>query len=121
MLRNVSNASPWLDHPSLVEVRSELLVGSKTGKKIGAFTMAVDIKRQRDKDAAEAGAPGAAGKAGAKPGAPAPAAAVPAASTAVLAPLAKPAVVVPPAKAVPAAPATAPVAPPVAASAPKAK
>ncbi|MFL6660217.1 MAG: PilN domain-containing protein [Massilia sp.] len=123
MLRNVSNGSPWLDHPSLVEVRSELLVGSKTGKKIGAFTMAVDIKRQRDKDAAEASAtaaPGAAGKPGVKPGAPAPAVVLPgAAPTAVLAPLAKPPVAAPPAKAAPAA--AAPIAPPVAASAPKAK
>ena len=52
LLRNLTSGSPWLEQPNLVEVRSETLAGSKTGKKVGAFTLAVGIKRQRDKDAA---------------------------------------------------------------------
>jgi type IV pilus assembly protein PilN len=54
LLRNLASGSPWLELPNLVEVKSEALVGSKSGKKIGAFTLAVGIKRQRDKDAAAA-------------------------------------------------------------------
>ncbi|MES2319744.1 MAG: PilN domain-containing protein [Pseudomonadota bacterium] len=52
LLRNLTTGSPWLELPQLGEVRSEVLAGSKTGKKIGAFTLNVGIKRQRDKDAA---------------------------------------------------------------------
>ncbi len=68
LLRNLADGSPWLERPDLVEVRSETLAGSKSGKKVGAFTLATYIKRQRDKDAAAA-LPGAvpAGPAGANP------------------------------------------------------
>ena len=52
LLRNLASGSPWLERPDLVEVRSETRGGSKRGKKVGAFTLAVGIKRQRDKDAA---------------------------------------------------------------------
>ena len=52
LLRNLTTGSPWLELPQLGEVRSETLTGSKTGKKVGAFTLNVGIKRQRDKDAA---------------------------------------------------------------------
>ncbi len=69
LLRNLSGASPWLEKPDLTEVRAAALAGSKTGKKVVEFTMAVSIKRQRDKDAAAAAA--------AKPGAAAPVAAAP--------------------------------------------
>jgi len=51
LLRNLSGASPWLEKPDLTEVRAAALAGSKTGKKVVEFTMAVSIKRQRDKDA----------------------------------------------------------------------
>ena len=60
LLRNLSGASPWLEKPDLTEVRAATLAGSKTGKKVVEFTMAVSIKRQRDKDAdAAAAKPGA--------------------------------------------------------------
>jgi type IV pilus assembly protein PilN len=60
LLRNLSGASPWLEKPDLTEVRAATLAGSKSGKKIVEFTMAVSIKRQRDKDAdAAAAKPGA--------------------------------------------------------------
>jgi type IV pilus assembly protein PilN len=58
LLRNLSGASPWLEKPDLTEVRAATLVGSKTGKKVVEFTMAVSIKRQRDKDADAAAKPG---------------------------------------------------------------
>ena len=54
LLRNLASGSPWLERPDLGEVRSETLQGSKNGKKVNAFTLAVGIKRQRDKDAAAA-------------------------------------------------------------------
>lgn len=73
LLRNLSGNSPWLDKPDLTEVRAATLAGSKSGKKIVEFTLAVSIKRQRDKDAAAAAA------AGGKPG---DAAAVPVAAAA---------------------------------------
>ena len=50
LLRNLSTGSVWLEHPELVEVHAVPLVGSKSGKKIGEFTMSVGIKRPRDKD-----------------------------------------------------------------------
>ena len=52
LLRNLSSGSAWLERPDLVEVKSVVLPGSKTNKKIGEFTMGVGIKRPRDKDAA---------------------------------------------------------------------
>lgn len=61
MLRNLSGASPWLEKPELTEVRAQPLPQSKTSKKVVEFTLAVGIKRPRDKDEA---------KAGAKPGSP---------------------------------------------------
>ena len=67
MLRNLSGASPWLEKPELTEVRAQPLPQSKTSKKVVEFTLAVGIKRPRDKDEA---------KAGAKPGIPAAAGAV---------------------------------------------
>jgi type IV pilus assembly protein PilN len=64
LLRNLAGTSPWLEKPELTEVRAATLAGSKSGKKVVEFTLAVLIKRQRDKDAAAAAA------AAAKPGAP---------------------------------------------------
>ena len=51
LLRNLSSGSAWLERPELGEVRSVPLAGSKTGKKIGEFTMTVGIRRPRDKEA----------------------------------------------------------------------
>jgi type IV pilus assembly protein PilN len=59
LLRNLASASPWLERPDLTEVRAATLAQSKTGKKVVEFTLAVGIKRPRDKDDAKA-APGAA-------------------------------------------------------------
>jgi type IV pilus assembly protein PilN len=71
LLRNLAGHSEWLERPNLIEVRTVALAGSKTGKKVGEFTLDVGIKRPRDKDAAAepgqdpAGAATAATKAGA--------------------------------------------------------
>ena len=54
LLRNVAGASPWLERPDLTEVRAVALAQSKTGKKVVEFTLAVGIKRPRDKDDAKA-------------------------------------------------------------------
>jgi type IV pilus assembly protein PilN len=74
LLRNLSSASPWLERPDLTEVRAVALAQSKTGKKVVEFTLAVGIKRPRDKDAAA--------KPGAKPAPATVAAAAPAAPAA---------------------------------------
>jgi len=55
LLRNLAGASPWLERPDLTEVRAVALAQSKTGKKVVEFTLAVGIKRPRDKDDAKAG------------------------------------------------------------------
>lgn len=54
LLRNLASGSAWLERPELGGITSVLLPGSKTGKRIGEFTMTVGIKRPRDKDAAAA-------------------------------------------------------------------
>lgn len=82
VLRNMASGSAWLERPDLAEVRSVTLVGSKTGKKVGEFTMGVAIKRPRDKDAAESGAAIPAAGAPAVAGTPAAATAAPAAPAA---------------------------------------
>jgi type IV pilus assembly protein PilN len=65
LLRNLAGASPWLERPDLTEVRAVTLNQSKTGKKVVEFTLAVGIKRPRDKDAAvKAAAAGPAAAAG---------------------------------------------------------
>lgn len=63
LLRNLASGSAWLERPELGGITSVPLPGSKTGKRIGEFTMTVGIKRPRDKDAAAAP-----GEAGATPG-----------------------------------------------------
>jgi len=50
LLRNLGGASPWLERPELTEVRAVALTQGKTGKKVVEFTLAVGIKRPRDKD-----------------------------------------------------------------------
>jgi len=73
LLRNLSGGSSWLEKPELTEVRAATLAQSKTGKKVVEFTLAVLIRRQRDKDAAAAAAAVAAkaGDSAAKPAVPA--------------------------------------------------
>jgi type IV pilus assembly protein PilN len=63
LLRNVAGNSPWLERPDLGEVKSVALAKSTTGKKIVEFSMVVQIKRPRDKDADLNKKPGAAGAA----------------------------------------------------------
>lgn len=53
LLRNVAGNSPWLEKPDLTEVKAAQLGQNKTGRKVVEFTLAVGIKRPRDK-AAEA-------------------------------------------------------------------
>lgn len=56
MLRNMSNNSPWLERPDLIEIRSASVGQGKDQKRVFDFTVNVGIKRPRDKDAAAAGA-----------------------------------------------------------------
>jgi type IV pilus assembly protein PilN len=72
LLRNLSGNSPWLERPSLAEVRAAALGQGKTGRKVVEFNLDVSIKRAREK---EEGAKPAAGAAAAKPAAAAPGAA----------------------------------------------
>lgn len=66
LLRNMSNNSPWLERPDLIEIRSTAIGQGKESKKVFDFTVNVGIKRPRDKDqpasagVAAASAPGAA-------------------------------------------------------------
>jgi len=55
LLRNLAGNSAWLEKPELTEVRASTLVPGKSGPKVVEFTLAVFIKRQRDKDAVAAG------------------------------------------------------------------
>lgn len=49
-LRNLSNNSPWLERPDLIEIRSTGLGQGREAKKVFDFTINVGIKRPRDKD-----------------------------------------------------------------------
>jgi type IV pilus assembly protein PilN len=60
LLRNLSNHSPWLERPDLVEIRSAGAGQGKEARRVFDFTVNVGIKRPRDKDQAPAG--GVAGK-----------------------------------------------------------
>lgn len=55
MLRNLGGSSPWLERPDLTEVKSATLTQNKVARKVVEFTLAVDIKRPREADAAEGG------------------------------------------------------------------
>ncbi|MES3024516.1 MAG: PilN domain-containing protein [Pseudomonadota bacterium] len=63
LLRNVNNLSPWLERPDLTEVKSANLQQGKAVKKVVDFTLALGIKRPRDRDAAAVKAVGGAGQA----------------------------------------------------------
>jgi type IV pilus assembly protein PilN len=64
LLRNLSNNSPWLERPDLVEIRSTGIGQGRDAKKVFDFTVNVGIKRPRDKDQP---APGAASAPAKKP------------------------------------------------------
>ncbi|WP_292934294.1 PilN domain-containing protein [Noviherbaspirillum sp.] len=55
LLRNLSNNSPWLERPDLVEIRSASVGQGKDSKRVFDFTVNVGIKRPRDKDQAASG------------------------------------------------------------------
>ena len=50
LLRNLSNSSPWLQHPDLIEIRSTGIGQGKDAKKVFEFTINVGIKRESNKD-----------------------------------------------------------------------
>jgi type IV pilus assembly protein PilN len=64
LLRNLSGHSPWLERPDLSEVKAATLPQSKTNRQVVEFTLAVAIKRAREKD--DDAKPGQAKAAGAK-------------------------------------------------------
>ncbi|KAF3998733.1 PilN domain-containing protein [Glaciimonas immobilis] len=45
LLRNLSNNSPWLDHPDLIEIRAASLATGKDSKRVFDFNVNVDIIR----------------------------------------------------------------------------
>jgi len=51
LLRNLGNASPWLERPELVEIRAATVGQGKDMRKVFDFTVNVGIKRPRDADA----------------------------------------------------------------------
>jgi type IV pilus assembly protein PilN len=60
LLRNLSNNSPWLEKPDLIEIRSTGMGQGRDAKKVFDFTVNVGIKRPRDQEQQQAA--GAAGK-----------------------------------------------------------
>ena len=79
LLRNLSNNSPWLERPDLIEIRSTGIGTGKDAKKVFDFTINVGIKRESAKDPKDAMAGGTAdAAAGIQPGGtPAPASSQP--------------------------------------------
>lgn len=49
-LRNLSNHSPWLERPDLIEIRSINIGQGKDAKRVFEFTINAGIKRPRDND-----------------------------------------------------------------------
>jgi type IV pilus assembly protein PilN len=71
LLRNVSGPSPWLERPSLTEVKVAPAGQNKAARKVVEFQLNVAIKRAREPEAEEAaGAKPPAGKVVAKAGTP---------------------------------------------------
>ncbi len=58
LLRNLAGASPWLERPDLIEVKSASLGQGKAARKVVEFNLNVFIKRPRDKDQPQDGARG---------------------------------------------------------------
>lgn len=50
LLRNLSNNSPWLERPDLIEIKAVAAGQGKDAKRVFDFTINVGIKRPRDKD-----------------------------------------------------------------------
>lgn len=48
LLRNLSNNSPWLERPDLIEIRAANIAVGKDGKRVFDFTINVGIKRPSD-------------------------------------------------------------------------
>ena len=69
LLRNLTSASPWLERPELGETRASIIGQGKDVRRVVEFSLSVDIKRPRDKDAVARAATGK-GKPGAVPGTP---------------------------------------------------
>ncbi|HYD59708.1 MAG TPA: PilN domain-containing protein [Noviherbaspirillum sp.] len=57
LLRNLSNNSPWLERPDLIEIRLTNLGQGKDAKKVFDFTVNVGIKRPREKEASASAPP----------------------------------------------------------------
>lgn len=51
LLRNLSNNSPWLERPDLIEIRSTGIGQGRDAKKVYEFTINVGIKRESTKEA----------------------------------------------------------------------
>ena len=60
LLRNLGNASPWLERPDLVEIRAATTGTGKDLRRVFEFTVNVGIKRSREADASPAVVPVAA-------------------------------------------------------------
>ncbi len=58
LLRNLSNNSPWLERPDLIEIRSAGVGQGRDAKRVFDFTVNVGIKRPRDKDQSNSGPSG---------------------------------------------------------------
>lgn len=54
LLRNLSNNSPWLQRPDLIEIKSVGIGQGRDAKRVFDFTVNVDIKRPRDNEQAAA-------------------------------------------------------------------
>ena len=54
LLRNLSNNSPWLERPDLIEIRSTGIGQGRDAKKVFDFTINVGIKRPRDQEQQQA-------------------------------------------------------------------
>lgn len=81
MFRNMSDNSPWLEKPELVEIKGATFGTGRDAKHVFDFTMNVAIKRPRDEKAADGKAGPGAATAASAPASSAPAAAsAPAAS-----------------------------------------
>lgn len=50
LLRNLSNNSPWLEKPDLIEIRSTGIGQGRNAKRVFDFTINVGIKRPRDQE-----------------------------------------------------------------------
>ncbi|MBI1892272.1 MAG: PilN domain-containing protein [Burkholderiales bacterium] len=50
LLRNLSNNSPWLERPDLIEIKATGIGQGRDAKKVFDFTVNVDLKRPRDKE-----------------------------------------------------------------------